>query len=66
VISHKTTIYKNSFPIEGGTFKNAGSTSSRLKTLREEMKLPREIIQRVAVITYEAESISTLMQRAVR
>jgi anti-sigma regulatory factor (Ser/Thr protein kinase) len=55
VISHKTPIYKNSFPIGGGTFKNAGRTSSRIKTLLEEMKLPKEVIQRAAVITYEAE-----------
>lgn len=55
MISHKTPIYQNSFPVEGGTFENAGRTSSRIKTLLEEMKLPREIVQRAAVITYEAE-----------
>ena len=55
MISHKTPIYKNSFPVEGGTFENAGRTSSRIKTLLEEMKLPGEIIQRTAVITYEAK-----------
>jgi serine/threonine-protein kinase RsbT len=55
VISHKTVIHEYSFPVEGGTFRNAGRTASRVKALLEEMKLPREIIQRAAVITYEAE-----------
>jgi anti-sigma regulatory factor (Ser/Thr protein kinase) len=55
VTSHETLIYENSFPLEGGTFKNAGRVSARVKTLLKEMNLPREIIRRVAVITYEAE-----------
>ena len=53
--SRETLIYENSFPLEGGTFKNAGRVSARVKALLKEMNLPREIIRRVAVITYEAE-----------
>jgi anti-sigma regulatory factor (Ser/Thr protein kinase) len=55
VISHETSFYENSFPVEGGTFKNAGRISTRVKALLKEMKLPREIIRRAAIITYEAE-----------
>jgi serine/threonine-protein kinase RsbT len=55
VISHETLIYENSFPVEGGTFKNAGRISTRVKALLKEMKLPREIVRRAAVISYEAE-----------
>lgn len=53
--SHEALTYENSFPVEGGTFKNAGRISTRVKALLKEMKLPKEIIRRVAVITYEAE-----------
>jgi serine/threonine-protein kinase RsbT len=55
VISHETLIYENSFPVEGGTFKNAGRVSSRVKALLKKMKLPREIIRRAAIVTFEAE-----------
>jgi anti-sigma regulatory factor (Ser/Thr protein kinase) len=55
VTSHEALTYENSFPVEGGTFKNAGRISTRVKALLKEMKLPKEIIRRVAVITYEAE-----------
>jgi len=55
MISQKALLYENSFPIKGGSFENAGRTSSRIKTLLEDMKLPREAIKRVAIITYEAE-----------
>ena len=55
MISHETLIYENSFPVEGGTFKNAGRISTRVKALLKEMKLPREIVRRAAVISYEAE-----------
>jgi serine/threonine-protein kinase RsbT len=55
VTSHEALTYENSFTVEGGTFKNAGHISTRVKALLKEMKLPKEIIRRVAVITYEAE-----------
>jgi serine/threonine-protein kinase RsbT len=55
VISHKTLLYKNSFPIEGKAFENAGHISGRVKTLLQKMKFSEEIVRRAAIVTYEAE-----------
>jgi serine/threonine-protein kinase RsbT len=55
VISQKTVPYKNSFPIEGKAFKNAGHISGRVKTQLQRMKVPEEIVRRAAIVTYEAE-----------
>jgi anti-sigma regulatory factor (Ser/Thr protein kinase) len=55
VISHETVVYENSFPLEGRTFKNAGKISTQVKALLQKMKLPKEIVRRAAIVTYEAE-----------
>jgi serine/threonine-protein kinase RsbT len=55
VTYRETQIYENSFFVEGGTFKDAGRISTRVKALLREMGLPGNIIRRAAVITYEAE-----------
>jgi serine/threonine-protein kinase RsbT len=55
VISHEASFYENSFPVEGGTFKNAGRVSSQVKALLKKMKFPAEIVRRAAIVTFEAE-----------
>ncbi len=53
--SHRQSL-KKSFPVEGGTFDNAGSVSSQIKSLLKEMKLPDEVVKRASVVAYEAET----------
>jgi serine/threonine-protein kinase RsbT len=55
VIAHETVIYENSFPVKGRTFENAGRVSRQVKVLLQRMKLPKEIVRRAAIVTYEAE-----------
>jgi anti-sigma regulatory factor (Ser/Thr protein kinase) len=55
VIPHETSVYENSFPIEGKTFENAGRVSSQVKALLQGMELSKEVVRRAAVVTYEAE-----------
>jgi len=55
VTSHESLTYENSYPVEGGTFKNAGRVSAQVKARLKEMKLPGKIIRRAAIVTYEAE-----------
>jgi len=55
VTAHEKVIYENSFPIEGNTFKNAGHVSTQVKALLKTLNLPKDIIRRVAIVTYEAE-----------
>ncbi|MDD5168233.1 MAG: ATP-binding protein [Syntrophales bacterium] len=52
---HEEAIYENSFPVEGGNFDNAGSVSSQVKALLKRLKIPKEIVRRVALVTYESE-----------
>ncbi len=51
--SHET--FERSFHVEGG-LENAGRVSSQVKVLLTNMKLPKEVIRRAAVVTYEAET----------
>jgi hypothetical protein len=55
VISREPVIFENSFRIEGGTFKIAGHVSTEVKVLLKRLKLPKEIVMRAAVVTYEVE-----------
>lgn len=48
-------LYENSFPVEGGNFDNAGSVSSQVKALLKRLNLSKEIVRRVALVTYESE-----------
>jgi serine/threonine-protein kinase RsbT len=56
VTSHETLVYEDSFPVEGGIFENAGQVSGRIKTLLTSMKLSKEVIRRVTIVAYEAET----------
>ena len=55
VAPHENVVYENSFPVEGKTFKNAGRVSSEVKSLLNKMELPKEVVRRAAIVTYEAE-----------
>jgi serine/threonine-protein kinase RsbT len=55
VTSHETVLFEGSFPIDGGAFDSAGHISTDVKALLKEMKLPKEIVRRTAIVTYEAE-----------
>jgi len=55
VISHEAVTYEKSFPVKGGTFDNAGRVSGQVKSLLTKMGLPKQVIRRAAIVTYEAE-----------
>ena len=55
VFSHEPAIYENSFPVEGGTYENAGHVSSQIKALLKRMKISKEVVRRAALVTYESE-----------
>ena len=48
-------VYETSFSVEGGNFDNAGSVSSQIKALLKRLRLSKEIVRRVALVTYESE-----------
>lgn len=50
-----TVIFERSFPVEGGAFDNAGLISTKIKGLLTELGLPRDLVRRTAIVTYEAE-----------
>jgi serine/threonine-protein kinase RsbT len=55
VTSREPVIFEKSFSVEGGTFRNAGRVSTQVKALLKKMNLAREVVRRVAIVTYEAE-----------
>lgn len=55
MLSRETAIYENSFPVEGGTYENAGHVSSQIKALLKRMKISKEVVRRAALVTYESE-----------
>ena len=55
VLPREETLYENSFAVEGGNFDNAGSVSSQVKALLKHLNLSKEIVRRVALVTYESE-----------
>ena len=52
---HEDTLYENSFPVEGGNFDNAGSVASQIKVLLKGLRLSKEVVRRVSLVTYESE-----------
>jgi anti-sigma regulatory factor (Ser/Thr protein kinase) len=52
VTSHET--YEKSFPVEEG-FENAGRVAGEVKALLTDLNLPKQVIRRASVVTYEAE-----------
>jgi len=66
VTSPEAVIYENSFPVEGSTFENAGRVSTQVKALLKTLNLPKEVIRRVAIVTYEAEMNICHLQMMIR
>ncbi len=47
--------FHESFRIEGGNFKHAGSVSSQVKRILKGERFPNDVIRRVSIATFEAE-----------
>lgn len=47
--------YEESFPVEGGSFLNAGQVSSRIKTILKELGVSKDTVRRASIVTYESE-----------
>ncbi len=50
-----TLKYKNTFPVEGGNFDNAGVISLQIKNIIRDMGFPDDIQRRAAIAIYESE-----------
>jgi anti-sigma regulatory factor (Ser/Thr protein kinase) len=48
-------LLRQSFPVHGGNFDDAGLVSGRIKSILKERGLASETIRRVALVTYESE-----------
>ncbi|MFB3925527.1 MAG: ATP-binding protein [Syntrophales bacterium] len=48
-------IYEDSFPVEGGSFTNAGHVSSRIKTILKSLGVGNDTVRRASIVTYESE-----------
>lgn len=46
---------ERSFTVVGGNFDNAGEVSSNIKTILKQIGLPKDVIRKVALVTYESE-----------
>ena len=51
----ENNLHKQSFDIEGGNFTNAGTVSTRIKSILKEKGLPDTVVRRSAIVCYEAE-----------
>jgi anti-sigma regulatory factor (Ser/Thr protein kinase) len=50
-----TTVYQETFTVEGGDFGRAGAPASRIKEILKEIGLDSSYIKRAVIIAYEAE-----------
>jgi len=48
-------LCERSFTVVGGNFDNAGEVSSNIKTILKQIGLPKDVIRKVALVTYESE-----------
>ncbi len=48
-------LHKESFPVDGGNFDDAGLVSGRIKTILKDLGLANDVVRRVALVTYESE-----------
>jgi anti-sigma regulatory factor (Ser/Thr protein kinase) len=48
-------LHKHSFDIEGGNFSNAGSVSTRIKSILKQIGLPDDVVRKSAIVCYESE-----------
>jgi anti-sigma regulatory factor (Ser/Thr protein kinase) len=50
-----SSVYRETFAIEGGDFGHAGAAASRVKQILKEIGLDSAIVKRAVIIAYEAE-----------
>lgn len=55
VCATESTLYKNSFDVEGGNFSNAGAISTRIKSILKKMGLPDDVVRKSSIVCYESE-----------
>jgi anti-sigma regulatory factor (Ser/Thr protein kinase) len=48
-------LYEGCFIVAGGNFDKAGEVSGSIKTILKQMRLPVDVIRKVALVTYESE-----------
>jgi len=51
----ENNLNKYSFNIEGGNFNDAGTVSTRIKSILKQKGLPNDVVRRSAIVCYEAE-----------
>jgi len=55
VNSPENNLDNYSFNIEGGNFNDAGTVSTRIKSILKQRGLPNDIVRRSSIVCYEAE-----------
>ena len=55
VHASENNLHKHSFDIEGGNFTNAGTVSTRIKSILKQIGLPDNIVRKSAIVCYESE-----------
>ena len=48
-------LYEGSFTVAGGNFDNAGEVASNIKAVLKQIGLPKDVIRKAALVTYESE-----------
>ncbi|OGP68822.1 MAG: anti-sigma regulatory factor [Deltaproteobacteria bacterium RBG_16_44_11] len=48
-------LHQHSFDIEGGNFTNAGTVSTRIKSILKQIGLPDNVVRKSAIVCYESE-----------
>lgn len=51
----KEPLYRESFPVDGGNFDDAGLVSGKIKMILKEIGLATDVVRRAALVTYESE-----------
>lgn len=51
----ENTLHQHSFDIEGGNFNNAGTVSTRIKSILKQIGLPDDVVRKSAIVCYESE-----------
>jgi serine/threonine-protein kinase RsbT len=55
VNSPENNLNNYTFTIEGGNFNDAGTVSTRIKSILKQKGLPNDIVRKSAIVCYEAE-----------
>jgi serine/threonine-protein kinase RsbT len=55
VNNSENNLNQYSFNIEGGNFNDAGTVSTRIKSILKQKGLPNDVVRKSAIVCYEAE-----------